>query len=103
MLSTTALVREVLWHARRAATVRERAAATRTPMPKPEPLHFETLAVHAGRKIDPSTGAVAQSIHLSTTFERGADGEYPLGFAYTRETNPNRKSLEQCLAALEGG
>ncbi|HEY3742383.1 MAG TPA: aminotransferase class I/II-fold pyridoxal phosphate-dependent enzyme [Bryobacteraceae bacterium] len=66
-------------------------------------LHFETLAVHAGRKIDSATGAVAQPIHLSTTFERGADGEYPLGFSYTRETNPNRKSLEECLAALEGG
>jgi cystathionine gamma-synthase len=67
------------------------------------PLHFETLAVHAGRQVDPATGAVAQPIHLSTTFERGADGEYPSGFSYTRETNPNRKSLEHCLAALEGG
>ena len=66
-------------------------------------LHFETLAVHAGRTIDAATGAVSQPIYLSTTFERGADGEYPLGFAYTRETNPNRKALEQCLAALEGG
>lgn len=71
-------------------------------MKKPT-LHFETLAVHAGRKIDPATGAVAQPIHLSTTFERGADGEYPTGFSYSRETNPNRKSLEQCMAALEGG
>lgn len=69
----------------------------------PKPLHFETLAVHAGRTIDAATGAVAQPIHLSTTFERGADGEYPRGYAYTRETNPNRKALEQCLAALEGG
>ena len=46
---------------------------------------------------------MSQPIHLSTTFERDPDGEYPLGFAYTRETNPNRKALEQCLAALEGG
>lgn len=68
-----------------------------------KPLHIETLAIHAGRKIDLATGAVAQPIHLSTTFERGVDGEYPLGFAYTRETNPNRMALEQCLAALEGG
>jgi cystathionine gamma-synthase len=66
-------------------------------------LHLETLAVHAGRIVDPGTGAVAVPIHLSTTFERAANGEYPLGFAYTRETNPNRRSLEQCLAALEGG
>ena len=66
-------------------------------------LHFETLAIHAGRKIDLATGAVSQPIVLSTTFERAPDGEYPLGFAYTRETNPNRQALETCLAALEGG
>ena len=71
--------------------------------PKPSGPHLETLAIHAGRHIDASTGAVSQPIVLSTTFERGADGEYPRGFAYTRETNPNRKALEQCLAALEGG
>jgi cystathionine gamma-synthase len=66
-------------------------------------MHFETLAVHAGRQIDPSTSAVTPAIHLSTTFERAADGEYPKGFAYSREDNPNRRALEQCLAALEGG
>lgn len=66
-------------------------------------LHLETLAIHAGRRIDSATAAVSQPIILSTTFERAPDGEYPLGFAYSRETNPNRKALEQCLAALEGG
>jgi len=66
-------------------------------------MKFETRAVHAGRHIDPGTGAVAAPIHLSTTFERGADGEYPLGFSYSREDNPNRRALEQCLASLEGG
>ena len=35
----------------------------------------ETLAVHAGRQIDAATGAVSPPIHLSTTFERGADGK----------------------------
>ena len=66
-------------------------------------MHFETLAVHAGRKVDPATGAVTPPIYLSTTFERRSDGEYPLGFSYAREENPNRKMLEECLAALEGG
>jgi cystathionine gamma-synthase len=66
-------------------------------------MHPETVAVHAGRAIDPPTGAVTPPIHLSTTFERSADGTYPRGFEYTRETNPNRRSLEECLAALEGG
>lgn len=66
-------------------------------------MKIETRAVHAGRHTDPTTGAVTAPIHLSTTFERGADGEYPRGFSYSREDNPNRHSLEQCLASLEGG
>src|SRR5436309_15644657 len=66
-------------------------------------MKIETRAVHAGRRIDPATGAVPAPIHLSTTFERSADGEYPRGFSYSRENNPNRQALEQCLASLEGG
>jgi cystathionine gamma-synthase len=66
-------------------------------------VRIETLAVHAGRRNDPVTGAVTPPIHLSTTFERDPDGEYPRGFSYSREGNPNRRSLEECLAALEGG
>jgi cystathionine gamma-synthase len=66
-------------------------------------MQIETLAVHAGRKIDPPTGAVAQPIHLSTTFERGPDGKWPRGYTYSREENPNRDSLEQCLGSMEGG
>src|SRR6266568_4843173 len=66
-------------------------------------MKIETLAVHAGRGIDPSTGAVTAPLHLSTTFERSAAGDYPQGFSYSREGNPNRNALEQCLAALEGG
>jgi cystathionine gamma-synthase len=66
-------------------------------------MKIETRAVHAGRRIDPATGAVTQPIYLSTTFERTAGGEYPLGFSYSREGNPNRRALEECLADLEGG
>jgi cystathionine gamma-synthase len=66
-------------------------------------MKIETRAVHAGRHIDPSTGAVTAPICLSTTFERGPEGEYPLGYSYSRENNPNRRSLEECLADLEGG
>ncbi|HEX7022001.1 MAG TPA: aminotransferase class I/II-fold pyridoxal phosphate-dependent enzyme, partial [Trueperaceae bacterium] len=68
---------------------------------KPRP-HFETLAVHAGAEPDPATGAVTPPIHLSTTFERAADGSYPHGYVYTRSGNPNRTALERCLMALEG-
>src|SRR5215470_1872521 len=66
-------------------------------------MKIETRAVHAGRHVDPATGAVTPPIHLSTTFERNADGEYPRGYSYSREDNPNRHDLEECLAALEGG
>src|SRR5271169_984478 len=66
-------------------------------------MRIETLAVHAGRSIDRSSGDVTPPIHLSTTFERSPSGDYPLGFSYSREDNPNRRMLEQCLAALEGG
>ena len=66
-------------------------------------MKIETKAVHAGRHIDPATGAVAPPIHLSTTFERQADGGYPTGYEYRRDGNPNRNALEECACALEEG
>jgi cystathionine gamma-synthase len=66
-------------------------------------MRIETLAVHAGHSIDPATGAVATPIHLSTTFERDAEGGYPHGYIYGRSANPTRHALEEGLAALEGG
>ena len=65
--------------------------------------HIETLAVHAGHHVDPSTGAVMPPINLSSTFERNADGSYTSGYVYSRSDNPNRQALEEVLAALEGG
>jgi cystathionine gamma-synthase len=70
---------------------------------KLETLRLETLAIHAGNDPDSSTGAVSQPIHLSTTFEREADGTFPHGYIYNRTDNPNRKSLETLLATLENG
>jgi cystathionine gamma-synthase len=66
-------------------------------------MRIETLAVHAGHDIDPSTAAVTPPIHLSTTFARETDGSYRAGFLYSRYTNPNRAVLARCLAELEGG
>ncbi len=66
-------------------------------------LHPDTLAVHAGRDVDPHTGAVVPPIHLSTTFARGEDGELLGTDLYSRASNPNRRALEEALAALEGG
>ncbi|MFA1819444.1 PLP-dependent aspartate aminotransferase family protein [Virgibacillus oceani] len=66
-------------------------------------MRFETKAVHAGRRVDPSTGAVTTPLHLSTTYERDADGSYPNEFIYSRGDNPNRRALEECLTSLEDG
>jgi len=66
-------------------------------------MRIETLAVHAGHAVDSATGAVATPIHLSTTFERDAEGGYPHGYVYGRSANPTRHALEEGLAALEGG
>src|SRR2546423_6396438 len=66
-------------------------------------MRIETLAVHAGDEVDAATGAVATPIHLSTTFERDAEGNYPHGFIYGRSASPTRNALEKALAALEGG
>jgi len=66
-------------------------------------MQIDTIAVHSGRHIDEATGAVSAPLHLSTTFERDADGGFSRGFEYSRDDNPNRRSLEICLAALEGG
>jgi cystathionine gamma-synthase len=66
-------------------------------------MRLETRAVHAGGVVDPATGAVVPPIQLSVTFERDADGGYARGFLYGRNGNPNRETLERCLAELEGG
>ena len=65
-------------------------------------MKVETIAIHAGNRVDPNTRAAIQPITLSTTFERGEDGGYPGGFMYSRIDNPNRKSLENVVAQLEG-
>ena len=64
---------------------------------------LETLAIHTAAEPDPATGAVTAPIHLSTTFEREADGSFPHGYIYTRTENPNRLALEKMLKTLEDG
>src|SRR5262245_17835737 len=66
-------------------------------------MRFETLAVHVSAEPDPTTGAIAPPLHLSTTFQRGADGSFPTGYGYVRDGNPNRNALEAAMAAIEGG
>ncbi len=69
-------------------------------MTKPK---LETLAIHAGSESDKASSAVIPAIHLSTTFEREADGSFPNEHIYTRSSNPNRAALEACITALEDG
>ena len=64
---------------------------------------FATRAIHSASPVDVGTGAVTPALHLSTTFERDADGAYPRGFSYSRSENPNRQALEALLTELEGG
>jgi len=68
-----------------------------------KPVGLNTLCVHSAHSPDAATGAVAEPIHLSTTFERNVDGGYPRGYSYSREGTPNRTALEACVASLEGG
>lgn len=73
-------------------------------------LRPETLAVHAGWRADPATGAVAVPIYQTTSYQF-RDTEHAanlfalkeLGNIYTRLGNPTVDVLEQRIAALEGG
>jgi len=62
---------------------------------------FETLAIHAGQRPDPTTGAVMTPVYLTSTYVQDGPGQHK-GFEYSRTRNPTRDALEGCLAALEG-
>ena len=63
---------------------------------------FETRAIHAGQKADPTTGAVMMPIYTSSTFEQESPGVHK-GYDYSRSANPTRKAFEDCIASLENG
>ncbi|MGQ3072782.1 MAG: O-acetylhomoserine aminocarboxypropyltransferase/cysteine synthase family protein [Ferrovibrionaceae bacterium] len=70
----------------------------------------ETLALHAGYRADPATGAVAVPIYQTTSYQfNSADHAANLfalkefGNIYTRIMNPTTDVLEKRIAALEGG
>ena len=67
-------------------------------------MNIETLVVHKGRDVDPTTRAVTPPLYMSTTYERNSDGSYPEGgYTYGRTDNPNRRLLEELVTALEKG
>jgi O-acetylhomoserine (thiol)-lyase len=73
-------------------------------------LRPETLALHAGWRADPTTGAVAVPIYQTTSYQfqstQHAENLFALkelGNIYTRIMNPTNDVLEKRIAALEGG
>jgi len=65
-------------------------------------MRFETVAIHAGDRPDPTYGAVATPLYLTSTFAFADIGK-TRGFDYSRTANPTRKVLEETIARLEGG
>ena len=73
-------------------------------------LRFETLQLHAGQEVDPTTGSRAVPIYQTTSFvfknsEHGANlfALKEFGNIYTRIMNPTTDVFEKRIAALEGG
>ena len=65
-----------------------------------EKMKFATKAIHAGQEPDPTTGAIMTPIYQTSTYWQKAPGDNK-GYEYSRGTNPTRRALEDCLAALE--
>lgn len=73
-------------------------------------LRFETLQLHAGQEIDPTTRSRAVPIYQTTSYtfkdsEHGANlfALKEFGNIYTRIQNPTTDVFEKRIAALEGG
>jgi O-acetylhomoserine (thiol)-lyase len=71
---------------------------------------FDTLAVHAGQRVDPVTGARAVPIHQNVAYvfedaQHAADlfDLNRFGNIYTRIMNPTTAVFEERVASLEGG
>ena len=70
----------------------------------------QTLALHAGYRADPTTGAVAVPIYQTSSYQFENTGHAAslfnleqLGNIYTRVMNPTNDALEQRIAAIDGG
>ncbi|WP_301922501.1 O-acetylhomoserine aminocarboxypropyltransferase/cysteine synthase family protein [Ferruginibacter sp.] len=75
-----------------------------------QPLHFDTLQLHAGQQIDSATNSRAVPIYQTTSYafkntEHAANlfGLKEFGNIYSRIMNPTSDVFEQRIAALEGG
>lgn len=75
-----------------------------------QPLHFDTLQLHAGQQIDPTTKSRAVPVYQTTSYAFNDSahaanlfGLKEFGNIYTRIMNPTTDVFEQRMAALEGG
>jgi cystathionine beta-lyase/cystathionine gamma-synthase len=68
----------------------------------PKHARFSTVCIHAGQEPDPSTGAIITPIFQTSTYVQEELGKHK-GFEYGRTQNPTRKTLEDNIAAIEGG
>ena len=76
---------------------------TKARIKKFEGMHADTLAIHGGQEPDPVTGAVMPPIYQTSTYAQREPAK-PYGeYEYTRSHNPTRRTLEDCLALMEGG
>lgn len=73
-------------------------------------LHFETLQLHAGQQVDPTTKSRAVPLYQTSSYvfdnaEHAANlfALKEFGNIYTRIMNPTTDVFEQRIAALEGG
>ncbi|MGX7690420.1 O-acetylhomoserine aminocarboxypropyltransferase/cysteine synthase family protein [Flectobacillus roseus] len=73
-------------------------------------MKFETLQLHAGQQVDPTTNSRAVPIYQTTSYsfnsaEHGANlfALKEFGNIYTRIMNPTNDVFEKRIAALEGG
>ena len=71
---------------------------------------FETISLHEGQKVDPTTGARAVPIYQTTSYQFNSTEHAANLFAlkefgniYTRLMNPTQDAFEQTIAKLEGG
>lgn len=73
-------------------------------------LGFETLQIHAGQSVDPTTKATGVPLYLSNAFgfdsAQQAEQIFALqegGYFYSRLSNPTVNALQERMAALDGG
>ncbi|HTS20446.1 MAG TPA: PLP-dependent transferase [Casimicrobiaceae bacterium] len=64
-------------------------------------LHPETLAAQGMGRVAEPYRDIVPPIHVSTTYERGADGGFPGGRTYSRADNPSYDQAEALIVSLE--